>query len=103
MISNNPKSKRIFDSSAYPNAAGTPESGTNITISALIELSLAKNFPFLFLHSYTFFPSKILSGLAKYIYSNIQGLKLMLLNGLYDFTPSLSITTISPFNVLFQI
>ena len=52
-------------SSAYPIAAGIPESGTPITISASIFICLARSLPAFTLASYTFIPSIILSGLAK--------------------------------------
>jgi hypothetical protein len=68
----NPSPYGMPDSSAYPIAADKPESGTPITKSAFIGCSFAKNFPACFLASYTLTFSIILSGLAKYIYSNMH-------------------------------
>ena len=55
----------IFEASEYPNAAGTPESGTGMTMSAFVGYSFDNCLPISFLHSYTFLPPIMLSGLAK--------------------------------------
>ncbi len=54
------------DPSEKPSAAGTPESGTGITMSAWTQASCASCRPSAFRVMYTVFPLKILlSGLAK--------------------------------------
>ena len=65
-----PSSNGIPEALAKPNAASSPESGTPTTTSASTGYALARKAPALTLESCTETPSRIESGLAKYIYSN---------------------------------
>src|SRR4051812_50099113 len=61
------------DSWAYPIAAGTPESGTGITTSAVAGASRASCAPLVLRTSYPLRPPTTESGRAKKMYSKMQG------------------------------
>ncbi len=84
------------NSLAYPKAAALLESGTEITKSTSAGCSFASSCPILRLIVSTYSPKTKLSGLAKYIYSNIQCFGVLGSNGCEDFISSCSMIKISP-------
>ena len=72
-------------------------------MSASISFSLASSTPRFFRCSYAVLPSKILSGLAKYIYSKTHGLTFFGGKGLILLSSLFSIKTISHFQLHEQI
>ncbi len=87
----------------YPNVAVLEESGTFIITTLLSSglsflgggFSIARFLPIFRLTLSTLSPNTILSGLEKYMYSNIQCLNFSALTKLYDFISLLLITSLS--------